>query len=177
MASSVNKVILLGNLGKDPELRYTGNGTAVANFTLATSDKYKDKEGTLVDRTEWHNIVCWSRTAEIAGQYLKKGEKVYVEGRLQTRSYDDKEGQKKYITEIVVNELTLLGGRRDSDSGMDQSSRSGSDDEFAAPRQQAARPAPARAAEPSGRFDSGARKAAPERASSPLDDTADDLPF
>lgn len=113
MAKSVNKVILIGNLGKDPEVKYTPNGTALARFSLATNERYKDKSGEWQDRTEWHNIVAWQRTAEIAGEYLKKGRTVYVEGRLQTRSWDDKEsGQKKYMTEIVVSDLVLLGGGR-----------------------------------------------------------------
>src|SRR5437016_2000921 len=112
MAKSVNKVILIGNLGKDPEVKFTPNGTAIAKFSLATNERYKDKEGNWQDRTEWHNIVAWQRTAEIAGEYLKKGRSVYIEGRIQTRSWDDKEsGQKKYMTEIVAQDLVLLGGR------------------------------------------------------------------
>ena len=112
MAKSVNKVILIGNLGKDPELRYTPSGTAVASFSLATNERYKDKEGNWQDRTEWHKIVAWQRLAEIAGEYLKKGRTCYIEGRLQTRSWDDKEsGQKKYSTEIVASDLVLLGGQ------------------------------------------------------------------
>jgi single-strand DNA-binding protein len=118
MAKSVNKVILIGNLGKDPELKYTPSGTAFAKFSLATNERYKDKAGEWQDRTEWHNIVCWQRTAEIAGEYLKKGRSVYIEGRIQTRSWDDKQtGQKKYITEIVANDLVLLGGRGEGGEG------------------------------------------------------------
>jgi single-strand DNA-binding protein len=117
---SVNKVILIGNLGKDPELRATPSGTPVAKFTLATNDRYKDKEGQWQDRTEWHNITAWARTAEIAGEYLKKGSKVYIEGSLRTHSWDDKQtGQKKYMTEIVVNDLVLLGGRGEAGGGGD----------------------------------------------------------
>jgi single-strand DNA-binding protein len=109
---SVNKVILLGNLGKDPELKYTPSGTAVAKFSLATSSRYKDKNEQWQDQTEWHNVVAWARLAEIAGEYLKKGSKVYIEGRLQTRSWEDKNtNQKKYMTEVVANDLVLLGGR------------------------------------------------------------------
>jgi single-strand DNA-binding protein len=109
---SVNKVTLLGNLGKDPEVKFTPQGTAVAKLTLATNERYKDKEGQWQDRTEWHNIVLWQRLAEIAGEYLKKGSKVYIEGRLQTRSWEDKQtNQKKYMTEVVANDLVLLGGR------------------------------------------------------------------
>ena len=111
MAKSVNKVILIGNLGKDPEVKYTPSGMAVARFTLATNDRFKDKEGNWQDKTEWHNLVAFQRTAEIVGEYLKKGRTVYVEGKLQTSSWDDKEsGQKKYRTEIIVNDLVLLGG-------------------------------------------------------------------
>ncbi|MGO9085224.1 MAG: single-stranded DNA-binding protein [Terriglobales bacterium] len=109
---SVNKVILIGNLGKDPEVKYTPQGTPVAKFSLATNERFKDKDGNWQDRTEWHNITAWARTAEIAGEYLKKGSKVYIEGSLRTHSWDDKQtGQKKYMTEINVNDLVLLGGR------------------------------------------------------------------
>jgi single-strand DNA-binding protein len=128
MAKSVNKVILIGNLGKDPELRYTPSGTAVASFSLATNERYKDKEGNWQDRTEWHKIVAWQRLAEIAGEYLKKGRTCYIEGRLQTRSWDDKEsGQKKYSTEIVASDLVLLGGQGQGQGGRDH------DEEAAAP--------------------------------------------
>jgi single-strand DNA-binding protein len=109
MAKSLNKVMLIGNLGKDPELRYTGSGVAVATFSLATNESWKDQEGALQERTEWHNIVAWRKLAEIAGEYLRKGRKVFIEGRIQTRSYDDKNtGAKKYITEIVADNLILL---------------------------------------------------------------------
>src|SRR5579872_2849741 len=118
VTKSVNKVILIGNLGKDPEVKYTPSGTPVAKFTLATNERYKDKDGQWQDRTEWHNIVAWQRTAEIAGEYLKKGRSVYIEGRLQTHSWDDKtSGQKKYMTEIVVSDLVLLGGGREAGEG------------------------------------------------------------
>ncbi len=126
MARSVNKAILIGNLGRDPEVKYTPNGTAVARFTVATNERYKDKSGQWQDRTEWHNVVAWQRTAEIAGEYLKKGRPVYIEGRIQTRSWDDKQtGQKKYMTEIVANDLVLLGGR---EAGGEGRARSGGDD-------------------------------------------------
>jgi len=118
MAKSVNKVILIGNLGKDPEVKYTPSGMAVARFTLATNERYKDKEGNWQDKTEWHNLVAFQRTAEIVGEYLKKGRSCYVEGKLQTSSWDDKEsGQKKYRTEIIVNDLVLLGGGREGEGG------------------------------------------------------------
>ena len=117
---SVNKAILIGNLGKDPEVKYTPNGTAIAKFSLATNERYKDKEGNWQDRTEWHNVVAWQRLAEIVGEYCKKGGKVYIEGRIQTRSWDDKEtGQKKYMTEIVAQDLVLLGGRGEGGGGGD----------------------------------------------------------
>jgi single-strand DNA-binding protein len=115
---SVNKVILIGNLGKDPEIKYTPQGTAVAKITLATNERFKGKDGQWQDRTEWHNVVLWQRLAEIAGEYLKKGGKVYIEGRLQTRSWDDKQsGQKKYMTEVVANDLVLLSGRGEGGGG------------------------------------------------------------
>jgi len=118
MAKSVNKVILIGNLGKDPEVKYTPSGTAVAKFSLATNERYKDKAGEFQERTEWHNIVAFQRLAEIAGEYLKKGRSVYVEGRIQTHSWDDKQsGQKKYMTEIIANDLVLLGGRGEGGEG------------------------------------------------------------
>ena len=113
MAKSVNKVILIGNLGKDPELKHTSGGTAVAKFTLATNDRFKDKDGNFQDRTEWHNITCWARLAEIASEYLKKGRTVYVEGSLRTDSWDDKQtGAKRYQTYVNASDLVLLGGGR-----------------------------------------------------------------
>jgi single-strand DNA-binding protein len=121
---SVNKVILLGNLGKDPEVKYTPSGTPVAKFSLATNERFKDKDGNWQDRTEWHNITAWARTAEIAGEYLKKGSKVYIEGSLRTHSWDDKtSGQKKYMTEIIVNDLVMLSGRGEAGSDSGGSSR------------------------------------------------------
>jgi single-strand DNA-binding protein len=124
---SVNKVILVGNLGKDPEIKYTPQGKAVAKFSLATNERYKDKDGQWQDRTEWHNIVLWERLAEIAGEYLKKGGKVYIEGRIRTDSWDDKQtGQKKYMTNIIGNEIVLLSGRGESSGGGEQSSRGAS---------------------------------------------------
>lgn len=106
---SVNKAILVGNLGKDPELRYTPSGTAVCTFTLATTDRFKNKQGEQQERTEWHNIVVWAGLAEICGKYLTKGKQVYLEGRIQNRSYDDRDGNKRYISEVVVNEMQMLG--------------------------------------------------------------------
>ncbi len=112
MARGINKVILIGNLGSDPEVRYTPNGAPVANFSLATSESWNDRNtGERQERTEWHRLVLWSKLAEIAGQYLKKGAKIYVEGRLQTRSWDDQSGQKRYATEVVVNDMQMLDSR------------------------------------------------------------------
>ena len=118
MARSVNKVTLLGNVGKDPEIRSTPGGTMVATFSLATSDRYQDQQGNWQDRTEWHNLVAFKRNAEIIRDYVKKGSKLYVEGKLQTRSWDDKEsGQKRYKTEVVVFDISLLSGREDGSGG------------------------------------------------------------
>lgn len=115
--SGVNKVIVLGNVGRDPEIRYTQNGTAVANFSIATSEVYGGRDGTeRKETTEWHNIVCWGRQAEIAGQYVKKGRQLYVEGRLQTRDWVDPQGVKHYRTEIICRNFQLLG-RRDEEGG------------------------------------------------------------
>jgi len=114
MAKSLNRVMLIGNLGKDPELRFTSTGVPVATFTIATNESWKDQEGNMQERTEWHNIVAWRKLAEICGEWLKKGKKVYIEGRIQTRSYDDKNtGAKRYITEIVADNMIMLdsGGR------------------------------------------------------------------
>ena len=153
MSRSVNKVILIGNLGKDPEVKYTPSGTAYAKFSLATNERYKDKTGNWQDRTEWHNIVAWQRTAEIAGEYLKKGRTVYIEGRIQTRSWDDQQsGQKKYMTEIIANNLVLLGGGREGGG------------------EGGGRPSRA-AAEPE------ASASPPEPSAPPVDITDEDIPF
>src|ERR1700722_14306384 len=124
MAKHVNKVILLGNVGKDPEVKFLPSGAAVANFSIATSDRYKDKAGEWQERTEWHNVAAFARTAEIVRDYVKKGSKLYVEGRLTTRSWDDKDtGKKVYRTEIVIGDITLLS---DSKNGNGHSNGSGS---------------------------------------------------
>ena len=112
--AGVNKAILVGRLGKDPEIRYTPSGTAIANFTMATSENYKDKDGQKQERTEWHRIVAFGKLAEICGEYLAKGKQVYIEGRIQTRSWDDKDGNKKYMTEIVANTMQMLGKPEDA---------------------------------------------------------------
>jgi len=141
MAKSVNKVFLLGNVGKDPEIRTTGGGTMVATFGLATSERSKDAQGNWQDRTEWHNVVAYARLAEIVRDYVKKGSKLFVEGRLTTRNWDDKEfaGRKVYRTEIIANDVSLLSGRDDGGSynrggsssagmNMDQRTPAGQDD-------------------------------------------------
>ena len=168
--ASVNKVILVGNLGRDPEVRYMPNGEAVANFSIATTDNWKDKSGVKQEKTEWHNIVMYRRLAEIAGEYLKKGRPVYVEGRLQTRKWE-KDGVTRYTTEIVADQMQMLGSGRDGgstsyDGDMDQG---GGQDDYSqsAPRQQnapQARPAQAPAAsKPAG--------------GNNFDDFDDDIPF
>lgn len=117
--SGVNKVILIGNLGKDPEVRTFEGGNMVANFTLATTEVFRDRSGNKVEQTEWHNIAMWGKLAEIAGKILRKGAKVYIEGRIKNRSWEDKEGHKKYITEIVAENFTLLGPRANTDTPHD----------------------------------------------------------
>jgi single-strand DNA-binding protein len=151
--ASVNKVILLGNLGRDPETRYTTGGDAVCNLNIATSEQWKDKSGEKQEKTEWHRVVLFGRQAEIAGEYLKKGRSVYIEGRLQTRKYTDKDGAEKYSTEIVANEMKMLGGRNAAGGTADMES------------------APRAASRPS----SGAPGKAP--AGGAFDDLEDDIPF
>lgn len=113
---SVNKVILIGNVGKDPDIRYLDSGVAIARFPLATSETYKNKEGEKVTTTEWHNLVLWRGLAEVAEKYVKKGSQLFIEGRIRTRSYDDKEGNKKYVTEIVADTMQMLGKKSETDS-------------------------------------------------------------
>lgn len=151
---SVNKVILIGRLGKDPETRYMTNGDAVTNATLATSERWKDKAGEPQEKTEWHSLVFYRRLAEIAGEYLKKGAQVYIEGKLQTRKWQDKEGKDRYTTEIIVNEMTMLGGKRD---GGEHEQRA----EYSVP---AARPAQA-------------ARTAPAPSKGAFDNFDDDIPF
>lgn len=112
MARGINKVILIGNLGRDPETRYSQGGSPVTNFSVATSENWRDRQsGEQQERTEWHNVVCFGKLAEIAGEYLRKGSQAYVEGRLQTRKWQDKSGNDRYTTEIIVNDMQMLGGR------------------------------------------------------------------
>ncbi len=146
MARGINKVILIGNLGKDPEVKYAANGNAVANITLATSESWKDKNtGEQVDKTEWHRVVFFRRLAEIAGEYLKKGSKVYIEGKLQTRKWQDQNGQDRYTTEVVANDMQMLDSRGGSAS-FDQSQSASSAPPRSAPQSQPA-------AAPAGDFD------------------------
>jgi single-strand DNA-binding protein len=157
--ASVNKVILVGNLGRDPEMRYLPSGEAVANLAIATTDKYKDKTGQMVEQTEWHRVSFFGRTAEVCGQYLKKGSQVYVEGSIRTRKYTDKEGVEKYATEIRGDRMQMLGGRSGGGvADMDD----GSFNQSPQPRTQPRGNAPA----------------APQRpAGSGFDDMDDDIPF
>ena len=173
--ASVNKVILVGNLGRDPEIRYLPSGDPVANITIATSSKYKGKDGNMVEETEWHRVTFFGKLAEIVGQYLKKGRSVYVEGRIKTRKYTDKDGVEKYATDIIANEMQMLGSREgmgepsgDYDGGGDSGEGGG----YSRPAP-AARPAQRPAAPPP-----AARQApAQSKPSSGFDDMDDDIPF
>jgi single-strand DNA-binding protein len=147
---SVNKAILVGRLGKDPETRYMTNGEAVTNVSLATSENYKDKNGEKQERTEWHNLVFYRRLAEIAGEYLKKGSQVYVEGRIQNRKWQDKEGKDRYITEIIVNEMKMLGSKSGGSGSFEVVENQSSAPARSAP---AAKPAAAAAPAGKGNFD------------------------
>jgi single-strand DNA-binding protein len=150
--ASVNKVILIGNLGRDPEVRYLPDGGAIANISVATTDVWKDKSGDKQERTEWHRVAFFGRLAEIAGEYLKKGSQVYIEGRLQTRKWQDKEGKERYTTEIVANEMKMLGSRGGGSEPMTRD------------------PAPAAAAEGGGAKPQGKKGGA-------FDEMDDDIPF
>ena len=161
--ASVNKVILIGNLGKDPEIRYAPSGSAICNVTIATSRQWKDKtSGERQEETEWHRVVFYDRLAEIAGEYLKKGKSVYIEGRLKTRKWTDKEGVDKYTTEIIAQEMTMLGGREGGAGG------GGGDEMGGAPAPRSAPPARSAAAP--------APKPA-AKSSTGFDDMDDDIPF
>ena len=128
--AGVNKVILVGNLGKNPEVRYLDNGVAVANFSLATTENYKNKEGERVNQTEWHNIVLWRGLAEVAEKWLKKGSSVYVEGKIRTRKWEDKDGNTRYSTEILGDNMTMLGGKPVSESPAESILDSGKKDDL-----------------------------------------------
>ena len=166
--ASVNKVIILGNLGRDPETRYTTGGDAVTNLNIATSEQWKDKAGEKQERTEWHRVVLFGRQAEIAGEYLKKGRSVYIEGRLQTRKYTDKDGVEKYSTEIVADRMQLIGGARDAGAA------GGGDAEFAAANAGGGGGGGARR-EGGGGGGGAAKPGAPAKKN--VDDFDDDIPF
>lgn|SRR5690606_27463510 len=179
MARGINKVILIGNLGQDPDTRYTPNGNAVVNLTLATDESYKDRQsGQLVPRTEWHKVVLFGKVAEVAGQYLRKGSKVYIEGRLQTRKWQGQDGQDRYTTEIVVDingQMQMLDSRG-SEGGMNQGEPQGrpqqQQQQYNAPPQQQSGQAP----------QAGGYNSAPPQQQSggmpePIDDFDDDIPF
>ena len=160
--ASINKVILIGNLGRDPEVRYTPNGAAVCNVAIATSRNWKDKtSGEKVEETEWHRVVFYDRLAEIAGEYLKKGRSIYVEGRLKTRKWQDKEGKDNYTTEIVADNMQMLGSREGMGGGADEGGER-------SPRPAQQRPA----ARPE-----GAKPAPASKSSTGFDDMDDDIPF
>ena len=163
--ASINKVILIGNLGRDPEVRYTPNGSAICNITIATSRNWKDKNsGEKVEETEWHRVVFYDRLAEIAGEYLKKGRPVYVEGRLKTRKWQNKEGQDVYTTEVIADNMQLLGGRDGGGMSGAEDSGYGREERSEPPRSTpAARPA--------------ASKPVAAKSSTGFDDMDDDIPF
>ncbi|WP_432719311.1 single-stranded DNA-binding protein [Jeongeupia wiesaeckerbachi] len=164
--ASLNKVILIGNLGRDPEVRYLPNGDAVCNFSIATTENWKDKSGQKQEKTEWHNITMYRRLAEIASQYLKKGSSVYIEGKLQTRKWQDKQtGADRYTTEIIADQMQMLGGRSGGGAGGSMDQGGGGYDDF----NQSYAPAPA-----------AAPAARPQAAPAPkrsFDDFEDDIPF
>ncbi len=155
--ASVNKVIIIGNLGRDPETRYMPEGGAICNISVATTEKWKDKNGEMQEKTEWHRVAFFGKLAEIAGEYLKKGSQVYVEGRLQTRKWQDKDGADKYSTEIVANQMQMLGSRQGMGGGARTAEAGGGAEEGAASRPAASKPA----AKSGGKFD----------------DFEDDIPF
>ena len=127
--AGVNKVILVGNLGKDPEVRHLEGGVSVAHFTVATNEYYKDKQGTRVERTEWHNISAWRGLADMADKYLKKGQQVYIEGKLRSRQYQDKDNVTRYVTEIIADEISMLGSRPQTGNGAAMPEASGAETE------------------------------------------------
>ncbi len=174
--ASVNKVILVGNLGRDPEVRYMPNGDAVANFSIATTETWKDKHGMRQEKTEWHNIAMYRRLAEIAGEYLKKGSSVYIEGRLQTRKWQDKQGNDRYTTEIIADQMQMLSGRNSGGGGGGYEGGQGGGN-YGAPQGGHDEAPPARM-----RDDSSHTPPPPPRRQEPkpaanFDDMDDDIPF
>ena len=173
MARGINKAILIGNLGNDPDIRYTASGTAIANISLATAESWRDKNsGEQQERTEWHRIVFFGRLAEIVGEYLRKGSQIYVEGRIQTRKWQDKEGNDRYSTEVVANEMQMLGGRGGASAPMNTDLPRQTGNQARAPEARNTAPPPdlsAQAGKPAA--------ARPGAAPAPADDFDDDIPF
>lgn len=173
---SLNKVILIGRLGRDPEVRYMPNGEAVCNFSVATSETWNDRNGQRVERTEWHNITMYRKLAEIAGQYLKKGGLVYLEGRIQSRKYQGKDGIERTAYDIVANEMKMLGGRNENSGGAPYEEGYGQSQEaYQRPAQQNRQPAPDAPSYPQEAPAAPRRQPAP--AAAPVEDIDDDIPF
>ena len=168
---SLNKVILIGRLGRDPEVRYMPNGEAVCNFSVATSETWNDRNGQRVERTEWHNITMYRRLAEIAGQYLRKGSQVYLEGRIQSRKYQGKDGIERTAYDIVANEMKMLGSRNDNSGGANY------DDGYQQAQQQPYQSAPAYPQEAPSAPPAAPRRQAPAAPAAPVEDIDDDIPF
>lgn len=173
---SLNKVILIGRLGRDPEVRYMPNGEAVCNFSVATSETWNDRNGQRVERTEWHNITMYRKLAEIAGQYLKKGGLVYLEGRIQSRKYQGKDGIERTAYDIVANEMKMLGGRNENSGGAPYDEGYGHNQEaYQRPAQQSRQPAPDAPSHP--QEAPAAPRRQPVPAAAPVEDIDDDIPF
>ncbi|EMT0021429.1 TPA: single-stranded DNA-binding protein [Neisseria gonorrhoeae] len=173
---SLNKVILIGRLGRDPEVRYMPNGEAVCNFSVATSETWNDRNGQRVERTEWHNITMYRKLAEIAGQYLKKGGLVYLEGRIQSRKYQGKDGIERTAYDIVANEMKMLGGRNENSGGAPYDEGYGQNQEaYQRPAQQSRQPAPDAPSHP--QEAPAAPRRQPVSAAAPVEDIDDDIPF
>ncbi|ABX73542.1 TPA: single-stranded DNA-binding protein [Neisseria meningitidis] len=173
---SLNKVILIGRLGRDPEVRYMPNGEAVCNFSVATSETWNDRNGQRVERTEWHNITMYRKLAEIAGQYLKKGGLVYLEGRIQSRKYQGKDGIERTAYDIVANEMKMLGGRNENSGGAPYEEGYGQSQEaYQRPAQQSRQPAPDAPSHP--QEAPAAPRRQPVPAAAPVEDIDDDIPF
>ena len=173
---SLNKVILIGRLGRDPEVRYMPNGEAVCNFSVATSETWNDRNGQRVERTEWHNITMYRKLAEIAGQYLKKGGLVYLEGRIQSRKYQGKDGIERTAYDIVANEMKMLGGRNENSGGAPYEEGYGQSQEaYQRPAQQNRQPAPDAPSHPQEAPAAPRRQPAP--AAAPVEEIDDDIPF
>ncbi|AJC63972.1 TPA: single-stranded DNA-binding protein [Neisseria meningitidis] len=173
---SLNKVILIGRLGRDPEVRYMPNGEAVCNFSVATSETWNDRNGQRVERTEWHNITMYRKLAEIAGQYLKKGGLVYLEGRIQSRKYQGKDGIERTAYDIVANEMKMLGGRNENSGGAPYEEGYGQSQEaYQRPAQQSRQPASDTPSHP--QEAPAAPRRQPVPAAAPVEDIDDDIPF